>query len=74
MVWKSLQLGIAKLFMDEHNIAQTTKKDQVFFLRNCTGYEAVRLVIDCIMSNKFWKLINFHFPTRLNVLWLCKYF
>ena len=42
--------------------------------RNCTGYEAVRFVIDCIMSNKCWKLISFHFPTRLNVLWLCKYF
>jgi hypothetical protein len=37
-------------------------------------YDAVRLVIDCIMGNKCWKLISFHFPTRLNVLWLCKYF
>ena len=33
MVWKSLQLGIAKMFMDEHNITQTTKKEHVFFQR-----------------------------------------
>jgi hypothetical protein len=42
MVWKSLQLGIAKPFMDEHNITQTTKKDQVFFQRWVTGSTTVR--------------------------------
>ena len=42
MVWKSLQLGIAKPFMDEHNITQTTKKDQVFIQRWVTGSTIVR--------------------------------
>ena len=41
---------------------------------NCMGCEAVRIVIDCIMSNKFWKWVSFHLPTRLNVFWLCKFF
>ena len=41
--------------------------------RNCTGCEANILVIDCIMSNKCWKLINSYFPTRLNVFWLCMF-
>jgi hypothetical protein len=42
MVWKSLQLGRAKPFMDEHNITQSTKKDQVFFQRWVTGSTIAR--------------------------------
>ena len=30
-VWKHLQLRTTKHFMDEHNITQTTKKEQAFF-------------------------------------------
>jgi hypothetical protein len=43
-------------------------------LGNCTGCEAVILVIDCVMSNKCSKLISFHFTTRLNVFWLYNFF
>jgi hypothetical protein len=39
---------------------------------NCTGGEAVRFVIDGIMSSKCSTLISFHFTTRLSLFWLYK--
>jgi hypothetical protein len=41
-VWTSLQLGIPKPFMNEHNITQTINNDQVFFQRWVTGSTIAR--------------------------------
>jgi transposase len=66
-LWKSLQLGRAKSFMDEHNIIQTTKKDQVFFQRWVTGSTIARWSEYAELN---WKLSEkkFQFGLLLKIL------
>jgi hypothetical protein len=67
MVWKSLQLGIAKPFMDEHNITQTTKKDQVLFskMSNRKYYSSLKWVRRIELKIKWTK---FQFGLLLKIL------
>ena len=66
-MWKSLQLGIAKPFIDEHNITQTTKKDQEFFpkMSNRKYYSSLKWVRRIELKIK-WK--KFQFELLLEIL------
>ena len=77
MVWKSLQLGIAKPFMDEHNITQTTKKDQVLFskMSNRKYYSSLKWVRRIELKIK-WTKFQFGLllikicTTKTRLIWL----